>query len=51
VLREQFLESGGDFQSIIVARGELSRTSYEWFQGLEKEMGLVKHRPLRSPNE
>ena len=51
VLREQFLESGGDFQSIIVARSELSRTSYEWFQGLEKEMGLVKHRPLRSPNE
>ena len=45
VLKEQFLESGLNMQVRMVARSELMGTSYELFDGLDKEMGLVWERP------
>jgi hypothetical protein len=45
VLREQFLESGLNMQVRMVARNELMRTSFEMFDGLDKEMELVWERP------
>jgi hypothetical protein len=45
VLKEQFLESGLNMQVRMVARNEVLGTSYELFDGLDKEMGLVWERP------
>ena len=45
VLREQFLESGLNFQVMNVAQREMFRTSLAWYEELEKEMRLVWERP------
>jgi hypothetical protein len=45
ILKEQFLESGLNFQMMSVAQREMFRTSLEWYEGLEKEMDLVWVRP------
>ncbi|MCI0361578.1 MAG: hypothetical protein L0211_24095 [Planctomycetaceae bacterium] len=47
VLREQFLESGGNREVMMVAQGEMMRTRYDLFEGLDKEMRLVWQRPPR----
>ena len=45
VLKEQFLESGLNFQVMNVAQREMFRTSLAWYEELEKEMRLVWERP------
>jgi hypothetical protein len=45
ILKEQFLESGLNFQLMNVAQREMFRTSIEWYEGLEKDMNLVWVRP------
>jgi hypothetical protein len=45
VLKEQFLESGANFQVMNVAQREMFRTAIGWYEELEKEMNLVWQRP------
>jgi hypothetical protein len=49
ILKEQFLESGLNFQTMNVAQNEMMRTSIEWYEQLEKEMDLVWVRPPQDP--
>jgi hypothetical protein len=49
ILRQQFLDTGMNFQVLSIARGELFEVSREWFEQLEKDMDLAWHRPPVSP--
>lgn len=45
LLREQFLESGLDFQVLTIAQRETGETSVAWIEQLEDRFGLKWHRP------
>lgn len=47
ILRQQFLDTGLNFQVLGIAHGEMNQLISEWFDEVEKRYGVTWHRPPR----